>query len=211
LTTGCGHPSVDFHLRRQVAERLGKRSLVDPPRHPYHRGNLPKALRAVAREILDETGPEDVQLREVTRRIGVSATAAYRHFQNKDGLLASIAAEGFGELAVHLEGAAADRDPLVRTGLAYVEFALQKRGLFRLMFGPILAERAKYPELAAGFDVVKRMVARAADGPSEENAAALAAWGLIHGLSVLFIDGLVPEPHARSLAEEIFVRWREAV
>jgi AcrR family transcriptional regulator len=184
---------------------------VDPPRRPHYRGNLPKALRAAAREILDETGREDVQLREVTRRIGVSATAAYRHFQNKDGLLASIAAEGFRELAVHLEGTAAtDRDPLVRTGLAYVEFALQKRGLFRLMFGRILAERAKYPELVAGFDLIERIVARA-DGSSEENAAALAAWGLIHGLSALFIDGLVPEPHARSLAEEVFVRWREAV
>jgi AcrR family transcriptional regulator len=139
------------------------------------------------------------------------STAVYRHFQNKDGLLASIAAEGFRELAVHLAGAAADRDPLIRTGLAYVDFALQKRGLFRLMFGPILAERAKYPELAAGFDVVKRMVARAADRPSEEDPAALAAWGLIHGLSALFIDGFVPEPHARNLAEEVFVRWREAV
>jgi AcrR family transcriptional regulator len=185
---------------------------VDPPPRPYYRGNLPKALRAAAREILDETGREDVQLREVTRRIGVSASAAYRHFQNKDGLLASIAGEGFRELAVHLEGtAAADGDLLVRTGLAYVEFALQKRGLFRLMFGRILAERAKYPELAAGFDLIERIVARAADGPSEENAAALAAWGLIHGLSALFIDGLVPEPHARSLAEEVFLRWREAV
>jgi AcrR family transcriptional regulator len=177
---------------------------VDPPRRPNDPGNLPKALRAAAREILDETGPEDVHLREVTRRIGVSTTAAYRHFQNKDGLLASIAAEGFRELAVHLEGTAADR-----TGLAYVEFALQKRGLFRLMFGPILAERAKYPELAAGFDLIKRIVARA--GPSEETAAAIAAWGLIHGLSAVLIDGLVPEPHARSLAEEVFVPWRGAV
>jgi AcrR family transcriptional regulator len=184
---------------------------VDPPRHPYHRGNLPKALRAAAREILDETGPEGVQLREVARRIGVSTTAAYLHFQNKDEFLASIAAEGFRELAVHLEGAAAERDPLVRTGLAYFEFALQKRGLFRLMFGRILAKRAKYPELAAGFDVVKRNFASVADGPSEENPEALAAWGLIHGLSALFIDGLVPEPHVRSLAEEVFVRWREAV
>ncbi len=183
---------------------------MDPPRHPYHRGNLPKALRAAAREVLDETGPEDVQLREVTRRIGVSVTAAYRHFQNKDGLLASIAAEGFRELAVHLEGTA-DRNPLVRTGLAYVEFALQKRGLFRLMFGPILAERAKYPELAAGVDLIKRIVARAADGPSEETAAALADWGLIHGLSALLIDGLVPEPQARSLAEEVFVQWLGAM
>jgi AcrR family transcriptional regulator len=78
---------------------------VDPPRHPYHhRGDLPKALRAAAREILDETGPEDVQLRKVARRIGVSTTAAYLHFQNKDEFLASIAAEGYRELTVHLEG-----------------------------------------------------------------------------------------------------------
>ena len=182
---------------------------MDPPRHPYHRGNLPKALRAAAREILDETGREDVQLREVTRRIGVSATAAYRHFQNKDGLLASIAAEGFRELAVHLEGAAADEDPLVRTGLAYVEFALQKRGLFRLMFGPILVERAKYPGLdeaaRAVFELLRRVVG--ADGlPRQDNSDALAAWGLVHGLSALFIDGLVPEARARGLAEEILVR-----
>jgi AcrR family transcriptional regulator len=100
---------------------------VGPPRHPHHRGSLPKALRAVAREILDETGPEDLQLREVTRRIGVSATAAYRYFQNGDGFLASIAAEGFNELPAHLERASADRVPLVRTGLAYVEFALRAR------------------------------------------------------------------------------------
>ncbi len=103
---------------------------MDPPRRPYDRGNLPKALRAAAREILDETGREDVHLREVTRRIGLPAIAAYRHFQNKDGLLASIAAEGFRELAVHLEGTA-DRNPLVRTGLAYVEFALQKQRCVR--------------------------------------------------------------------------------
>jgi AcrR family transcriptional regulator len=141
----------------------------------------------------------------------VSTTAAYLHFQNKDEFLASIAAEGFRELAVDLEGAVADKDPLVRTGLAYVAFALQKRGLFRLMFGRILAERAKYPELAAGFDDVRRMFACAAVGSSEENAAALAAWGLVHGLSALFVDGLIPKSHARSLAEAVFARWREAV
>jgi hypothetical protein len=90
-----------------------------------------------------------------------------RHCERNVSLKPSAAIE----LDVHLEGAAAERDPLVRTaGLVYVEFALQNRGLFGLMFGPILAERVKYPELAAGFDVVKRMVARAADGPSQENA-----------------------------------------
>jgi hypothetical protein len=75
---------------------LDMKSLMDTPRRPYHRKqNLPNALRAAARAILDEAGPDVVGLRETARRVGVSATAAYRHFTNKEDLLASIAAEGF--------------------------------------------------------------------------------------------------------------------
>jgi AcrR family transcriptional regulator len=182
---------------------------VPPPRGAYHHGNLPETIRAAAREILDQAGPEGVLLREVAQRVGVSATAVYRHFPSREGLLASVAAEGFRELAAAMETAAAETDPLVRTSLAYFEFALQKRGMFRLMFGPILAERAKYPKLTAALDVLEGMVA-GVEGPLEENAAAIANWGLTHGLSALFVDGLVPEARARSLVEEIFVRRRDA-
>ena len=76
-----------------------------------------------------------------------NATAAYRHFANKEHLLASVAAEGLRELAAAMVRGATGSDPLGGVGLAYFDFALQKRGLFRLMFGPILLERAKYPEL----------------------------------------------------------------
>src|SRR6516162_7210307 len=102
---------------------------------PYRHGNLPAALVAAARQILDESGMEAVGLRETARRVGVSATAAYRHFTNKEDLLASVAAEGFQELGEAMAGAARGATPLIRAGLAYVEFAQQKRGLFRLMFG----------------------------------------------------------------------------
>jgi hypothetical protein len=78
-----------------------------------------------------------------------------------------------------------------------------------MMFGPILAERAKYPELSAAFDVVQRMVT-GVEGPPEESAAAIAAWGLVHGLSALFVDSLVPEARAGRLAEEIIGRQRTA-
>ena len=180
------------------------------PRRPYRHSNLPNALRAASRAILDEDGPDSVGLREAARRVGVSATAAYRHFTNKEDLLASVAAEGFRELAASMEAAATGPDPLNAIGLAYVEFALQKRGLFRLMFGPILVERAKYPGLdeaaRAVFDLLRRVVVDAEGLPRQDNSEAMAAWALVHGLSSLFIDGLVPEARARGLAEEILVR-----
>jgi AcrR family transcriptional regulator len=179
-----------------------------PAPRPHHRhGNLPNALRAAARAILDEAGPDAVGLRETARRVGVSATAAYRHFSSKEDLLASVAAEGFRELSAAMEAAASGPDPLIGLGLAYIEFALQKRGLFRLMFGPILVERGKYPALNeaanAAFDCVQRVAGGIEGGPQEDRAASMAAWGLVHGLSSLFIDELIPETRARGLAEEI--------
>ena len=87
-------------------------SPIDTPRRRYRHSNLPNALRAAARAILDEAGPDAVGLRETSRRVGVSATAAYRHFNNKEDLLASVAAEGFRELAAAMETGATDSDPL---------------------------------------------------------------------------------------------------
>jgi len=172
--------------------------------------NLPNTLRAAARAILDEAGQDAIGLREASRRVGVSATAAYRHFKNKEDLLASVAAEGFRELAAAMETGATESDPLRAVSLAYVEFALQKRGLFRLMFGPVLVQRAKYPELdeaaRAVFGLLQRVAVSANDGPRQDNSAGMAAWGLVHGLSSLFIDGLVPETYARGMANQILVQ-----
>jgi hypothetical protein len=101
----------------------------------------------------------------------------------------------YGTRGRHGRGCGRDADPLTGARLAYVKFALQKRGLFRLMFGPILAERAKYPELSAAFGVVQRRVT-GVEGPPGESTDAIAARGLVHGLSVLFVDSLVPEARA---------------
>src|SRR5574337_93847 len=185
-----------------------------PVRRPYRHGNLPNAMRAAARAILDEGGPDAVGLRETARRVGVSATAAYRHFASKEELLASVAAEGFQELSAEMEAAVNGHDALKRVGLAYVEFALNKRGLFRLMFGPILVERAKYPMLndasRATIDLMRRAIGGATAEQREENTEILAAWGLVHGLSSLFIDDLIPADRARALAEEILARTQSS-
>jgi AcrR family transcriptional regulator len=135
-------------------------------------------LRAAARAILDEAGPHIVGLRETARRVGVPATAAHRHLTKKEALLASVAAEGFRELAAAMEtGATWSSDPLGRVGLAYFDFALQKRDLFRLMFGSILVERAKYPELneaaSAVFGLLQRIAFSDDEGPREGDATGM--------------------------------------
>ena len=167
-------------------------------------------MRAAARAILDEAGSDGVGLREAARRVGVSATAAYRHFDSKGDLLASVAAEGFWELSAAMRVAGDVPIPLIAVGLAYVEFALQKRGLFRLMFGPLLAERAKYPTLNQSVDEVFRFLQQVVTGedrPHEDDVTTLAAWGLIHGLSTLVIDGLGPPERVRDMAKQILVEW----
>jgi AcrR family transcriptional regulator len=144
-----------------------------------------------------------VGLRETARRVGVSATAAYRHFDSKE----EVAAEGFRELSAAMRAAVDSREPLISLGPAYVEFALQKRGLFRLMFGPLLIERGKYPGLNEAVNevlgLIQEVVTGEAGKPHDENPATLTVWGLVHGLSILVIDGLVPESQARLMAEQI--------
>lgn len=179
---------------------------------PYRHGNLPPALLAAARQILDENGLHAVGLRETARRVGVSATAAYRHFTSKEDLLASVAAEGFHELATAMQSATRGANPLIRAGLAYIEFAHQNRGLFRLMFGPVLAERAKYPTLQAATVGVEALllcgVTDIDQRPLDDNHAAMAAWGLVHGLAHLIVDGFFPEARATAQAEEILAKIR---
>jgi AcrR family transcriptional regulator len=156
---------------------------MDMPRRSYRHGNLPNALRAAARAVLDEAGPDGVGLRETASRVGVSATAVHRHFTSKEDLLASVAADGFRELAAAMEMGATGSDPLGAVGFAYFDFALQKRDLFRLMFGPILVERAKYPKLneaaSAVFGLLQRITVRADEWPHEDHVAGVAAWSLV--------------------------------
>ncbi len=165
--------------------------------------------RAAATAILDEGGMEAVGLCEAARRIGVSAAAAaYRHFASKEHLLASVAAEGFRELSAAMDAAANEPSATLGRATAYVEFALQKRGLFRRMYGPVLTQRRRFPKLKeAAKDAFSFLqVARAADGRSwKDKREAVAAWGLAHGLSSLLIGGLVPEKRMQPLAEKIIM------
>jgi AcrR family transcriptional regulator len=105
---------------------------------PYHHGNLQEVLLEAAISLISEAGPAGFTLREVARRAGVSHNAPYRHFRDKDALLAEVAAQGYEELTKAMAQAAARQidalESLKRAGLAYVSFALRRPEHFTVMF-----------------------------------------------------------------------------
>jgi len=112
----------------------------------YHHGDLRAALLRAALELLAERGEAGISLREVARRAEVSHNAPYRHFADREALLAALAEQGFSELLVRLQVAAdglAAAQRLAALGRCYVAYALEQRGLFRLMFASAL-ERGRY-------------------------------------------------------------------
>lgn len=176
----------------------------------YHHGDLPAALIAAARALLAEDGTEALSLRAVARRAGVSAMAPYRHFPDKEALLAAVAADGFRDFAATLEAAdrrvAPDR-ALLEQGVAYVRFACEQPALFRLMFGPprqALHSGLRHDQ-AQSFGVLAARVAAETE-PSLRQSRTLACWSVVHGLASLIIDGQIdttgttPEALARVVA-----------
>lgn len=155
----------------------------------YHHGELKAALLTSAGNLLEDQGVEYLSLREAARLAGVSHNAPYRHFTDRDALLAALAAEGFRLLASALEEAGKS-GPRAR-GEAYVRFALEHPRRFRLMFGggirleshPVLREHA-----TRAYDGLVRAFATMGDARGAEVAAA-AAWSLTHGLANLLLDG----------------------
>ena len=169
-------------------------------RSTYHHGNLGPALIAAARDLLDADGPGAVSLREAARRVGVSATATYRHFQDKDHLLAAVAALGFRDFSEKMREAGAKGDGFAALGVAYIEFALAHPGLFRLMFGPLLRERERYPELGVAadeaFSALLTGAQQVAGGEDDAESVAYAAWSSAHGLARLVLDDVIPRERA---------------
>ena len=161
----------------------------------YHHGDLPAALLRAAGRTLEKRGIAALSLRETARRAGVSHNAPYRHFPDREALLAALAAEGFAMLGERLRG-----KPGREMGEAYVHFALEQPQRFRLMFGGVLP-LGKYPELSgAAKGAYSALVEAFKDLPRPELAAA-AAWSLVHGLAHLLLDG-----HFAAQDREAFVR-----
>src|SRR6266478_9781129 len=119
------------------------------PRKPYHHGHLQEVLLDTAIQLISEVGPVGFTLREVARRAGVSHNAPYRHFRDRDDLMATVATQGFRELTEAMVEAAGQRsdalDRLKRAGLGYVTFALRRPEHFTVMFDAPISKR-KHPD-----------------------------------------------------------------
>ncbi len=164
----------------------------------YHHGELRTALVGAALDLLAENGADAVSLRAVARRAGVSAMAPYRHYPDKEALLAAVAVQGFNGLRDVLRAAdyaAPAGQVLVEQALAYVRYALDHPALFRLMFGP--KRLGMHPELAAAgeaaYAVLAARVAAEAPANADRDARALGCWSMVHGLASLFLDDRISD------------------
>ncbi|HET6856284.1 MAG TPA: TetR/AcrR family transcriptional regulator [Streptomyces sp.] len=203
-------------------------SAISGSKSGYHHGDLRNALIAAAVELAGDGGPEKVVLREAARRVGVSPTAAYRHFASQGELLNAVKDHGQQVLAAAMEQAAADSPPaadpgeaaelrLKAIGRGYIGFALGRPGLFRTAFcSPRftgegddgwagVTRPGPGPEYRA-FALLTGVLDALADAgrlsAGNRPASEAAAWAGVHGLSLLMLDGPM-----RRLPEEA----REAV
>ncbi|MBA3464305.1 MAG: TetR/AcrR family transcriptional regulator [Deltaproteobacteria bacterium] len=176
----------------------------------YHHGNLKPALIAAALKEIAHEGPEKFSLRGVARRAGVSAPAVYRHFKDKDDLLAAVAAdcyERFGDAIVASAEQAPPDDPLEQfraTGIAVVQFAVAHPEHYRAMNAPGLYERMPAEQRAAqeGFVAAQRESLAAAQAAGKIanlplDDILLTATTAITGLAHAIIEGRLGDVDAK--------------
>jgi len=172
----------------------------------YQHGDLRRALIQAGLKLLTESGVDGLSLRAAAELAGVSHAAPYRHFRDKNALVAAVAEEGFrlltAEMRAALDACRSD-DLLARlraAGQGYVLFAVRHPGYFRTIFGKVVCPDENQPEAkalrAAGeeaYGVLRGLVVegvrtgRLRDGDPE--MLALAAWSTVHGLGMLIVDG----------------------
>ncbi|MFF0607880.1 TetR/AcrR family transcriptional regulator [Nocardia tengchongensis] len=192
-------------MRRYVTVVNIPVELWDPggmARTTYHHGALRAALIDAGLALANDGGPDQVVLREVARTAGVSHSAAYRHFADRDALLTEVARRARAELAAEMRGRIARAtDPRARlqaTGTAYIGFALSRPGLFRTAFGALpttepdpAAAPADDPHRILGQVLDEAQAAGLLD-PRVRPGAEIAAWSAVHGLASLLLDGSLP-------------------
>ncbi len=199
--------SVNMRTEKSTKRRGRRRS--------FHHGNLKAALIESATAMVDEGGSEAISLRAVAARAGVSQTAPYRHFTDKTALLSAAAVPGFQAFTECLDQAIASADEpaeqLAAIGRAYVDFAMTRTGMFRLMFLSDLLPSSRDPELGAvamgSFERLTRVVSawRGETDAVPRDATAIAAWALIHGLAMLCLYRIVHPDMAGGIGREAII------
>jgi AcrR family transcriptional regulator len=188
------------------------RSSGRKPRGRYHHGNLRRALVDEAVRVIQRSGVDALTLRGIGATLGVSRTALYRHFADKDALLAVVAREGFVALKATLDEArrrAADlSDQLSAMGEAYVGFAIEHQAHYLVMFGRFLERCRDEPDLmadaSAAFQALVDMIRdlqraqRVRDGDLLQLSRFV--WASVHGIAMLAINGQLGPDRSAGIA-----------
>lgn len=188
-------------------------------RDAYHHGDLRNALVASALRLIETSGPDAFSLREAARDVGVSANAAYRHFDDKSALMTAVAADGFARLAKRMRramdsaaaGKARGPSSIARfkaVGRAYVVFAADHPEIFRLMFGECGAPCRNVDTVASESETPWSLLGQSLDAlvvdgilaPGRRAGAELKAWSVVHGFASLALDGATIAPSGRERA-----------
>lgn len=175
----------------------------------YHHGDLRNTLIRSGLGLLVSDGISQLSLRKVAKKAGVSEAAPYRHFKNKQCLLAAIAEQGFLQLANRLHKAKQEfnqdvRKLIFKTGHAYINFAQENRQSMRIMFCfREKAEMKDYPSLQEAsdevlvclVDVVEFCQTEGLTGPGHPLPLALSLWATLHGLSMILLDHCISQEY----------------
>jgi AcrR family transcriptional regulator len=173
----------------------------DGPRG-YHHGNLREALIRAALDLIAQKGSAGFTFADAARWAGVSPAAPYRHFRDRDDLLANVALRGFEQFEIALSKAWHDGRPdalaaLDRMGKAYLAFARAEPAYYSAMFESGIAPDTN-PDLRAAGDRAFNVLRGAAEKvcaqipPRDRPPAlmlALHIWSLSHGIASLFGRG----------------------
>jgi len=196
-------------MARSAQPRAGKK-----PAKPYHHGDLRRALLDEALRTIQAHGVEHLTLRTVGQKLGVSRSALYRHFADKQALLATVGREGFRmvrqTLADAWEESGRGHTGFRAMARAYVRFAVEHPSHYRVMFGGFIESAAKDDEFIgearAAFQVlVDALVEQQNAGAIRRDEPLLMArfvWALVHGTALLVIDGQLPETTERETLEQ---------
>jgi AcrR family transcriptional regulator len=192
----------------------------------YHHGNLKEALVRAALELIAEKGPGGFTFADAARWAGVSPAAPYRHYRDRDALLADVAKRGFAEFAAALTKAWDDGKPDLmaafdRLGKAYLAFARAEPAYYSAMFEagvPVDADPELREASDRAFNVLRgaaeRLVATMpAKGRPPALMVALQIWSMTHGIASLFGRGdaarrTLPMPPEELLEAEVLIYLR---
>jgi AcrR family transcriptional regulator len=191
----------------------------------YHHGNLRLALLDAAITQIKTVGIEKLSLRGIARSVGVSQTAPYRHFKDKNELLAEIATQAFLDLytatSKHIRDDQSASDNIKVAWSTYLAFAIDNPEKYKLMFGPSIQCRSNHPNMvSAGDQSLNVLITQVERGIAEgiflkgcPMVLANTLWTQAHGMASLIIDGFyknreIPMPFDEFLIIQISIASR---